>query len=416
MKVQVGEPKTVALVRHVTSDRTAAYLELRNGQVATCTTSTGFVVDVFPGDVVLINASHDGLEKAPKELWHEEPWVGVVRLLHSGRAIIDVGGRLRIVSAPDNLGLRVGNTVEGSDSIGIVDVLSENPVRYIDLPAVDDATIEQFKSKPGGGLSFEDFGGFPEIVKRAQELVEVPLEHHVALTKIRARPIKGVLFTGESGSGKTLLARIIASQAQATFYVISGPEVLSKWYGQSEELLRKLFEDAARQERAIVVFDEIDSLATQRSDESHEASRRIVGQLLTSMDGFSRDQNANVVVIATTNRPQDIDRALRRPGRFDWEIYFPPPSRADREAILVASARGLAVGADLPHALIAEKAESWSAAELAAIWSEAALLAVTDQREKILEEDYVGGFEQVAARRTHVLSARIGGVMREGQS
>lgn len=206
-----------------------------------------------------------------------------------------------------------------------------------------------------------------------------------------------MLFTGPSGTGKTLLARIIANHADATFYAINGPEILSKWYGQSEEVIRGIFEDAKRRNRAIIFFDEIDSLASQRGDDSHEASRRLVGQLLSLMDGFSRD--TNVMVIGTTNRPQDIDSALRRPGRFDWQVHFPIPNREDREEILQTSSRKLQVGEELPHSWVAEKTESWTPAELAAIWTEAALLAVSDERTLLMMEDYLGGFERVARQR-----------------
>jgi transitional endoplasmic reticulum ATPase len=402
MESEINQPRHVAKVRHVSDDRKAVYIELRNGLTATYTSSSP--VDIFVGDVVFINSEGNNVEPAPQELWREEPWVGVVRLLKNDRVVVDVGGKLCILSRTGTLDLQEGNTVEGLDSIGITSILSEKPVRYIDFPVEDSVTAEYFKQQPSVSPSFDDFGGFREIIDRARELIELPLKHHDALMKIRARPIKGVLFTGPSGTGKTMLARIIANNAGAQFYLISGPQVLSKWYGRSEELIRKIFDDAAKQERAIVLFDEIDSLAAQRSDDSHEASRRIVGQLLTSMDGFAPE--TNVVVIATTNRPQDIDVALRRPGRFDWEIDFPPPSRQDREEILATSARGLSTGEGLPHALIAEKAESWSPAELAAIWSEAALLAVQDGREIILEEDYFGGFERVAAQRSQVATSR----------
>ncbi|MGQ0775083.1 MAG: ATP-binding protein [Pseudonocardiales bacterium] len=331
--------------------------------------------------------------------------MGVVRLLLADEVVVDIGGKIRTLPRPNDLDLQDGSTVEGIDSRGIIRVLSDKPVRYFDLSFGDSVSVEHFKREPSGSLSFDDFGGFGEIVERARDLIELPLKHRDALAKIGARPIKGVLFAGPSGAGKTMLARIIADQSGAQFYEISGPQVLSKWYGQSEELIRKIFEDAARQERAIVFFDEIDSLAAQRSDESHEASRRIVGQLLTSMDGF--EPKTNVVVVAATNRPQDIDVALRRPGRFDWEVHFPHPSREDRKAILITSARHLAVGEGLPHDLIAEKTESWWPAELAAIWSEAAILAVQDhQREVILEEDYFGGFERVATQRTLIAASR----------
>ena len=180
--------------------------------------------------------------------------------------------------------------------------------------------------------------------------------------------------------------------------------IFSKWYGQSEELLRKLFEKAGKQEKAIIFFDEIDSIAAQRGDESHEVSKRVVAQLLTLMDGFASD--TNVVVIAATNRPQDLDVALRRPGRFDWEIKFPYPDERDRKDILIKTARCLCTREPLPHAIIAERSAGWSAAELAQIWSEAALLAVQDRRKQIYEEDYIGGFERVSRNRNRTREVR----------
>jgi len=288
-------------------------------------------------------------------------------------------------------------------------VLAEDPIKYLDLPAVDDSTIQKFKTTADSNLSFDDFGGLHDVVTRARELIEVPLLRKDELIKIGARAIKGVLFTGPPGTGKTMLARIIASSSDAQFYEISGPEIFSKWYGQSEEVLRKLFEDAAKQERAIVFFDEIDSVAGQRDDESHEASRRVVAQLLTLMDGFT--PNDNVIVIAATNRPQDIDVALRRPGRFDWEVHFPSPDRFDREDILRKTSRNKAIEGPLPYAFIAHNTEGWSAAELAAIWSEAALLAVKDGRAVIIDEDCIGGFERVSAQRQRAGLATGGGAV-----
>jgi transitional endoplasmic reticulum ATPase len=264
------------------------------------------------------------------------------------------------------------------------------------LPEIDDADIGHFLVDTATiDETFADFGGLPEVIKRAQDLIVAPLKYRNALREIGAKTIKGVLFTGPPGTGKTMLARIIAREAQAVFYKISGPEIFSKWYGQSEEMLRKLFEHASRQPSAIIFFDEIDSVAGQRDEEAHEASKRVVAQLLTLMDGFKAD--SNVVVIATTNRPQDIDKGLLRPGRFDREIYFPLPALEDRELILKASARGIKTVDYLPHALIAEKTDSWSPAELAAIWTEAAHLAAADGRRAIMAEDYIVGFERVAA-------------------
>lgn len=394
MEQGFSQPRTVAKVTYVSTDGTTAFFDLRNGQSITYTSPQP--VDIQRGNVVFIDLDEGDFELAPQELWPNESWIGVVRLLLSNEVVVDVGGNLKKVARPHGIDIHEGNTVEGLTPEGIIRILADKPIRYLDISTGDSVSAEYFIRKPDSSLTFDNFGGYDHIIERAKELIELPLERHRELSKIGARPIKGVLLTGPPGTGKTMLARIIASRADAQFYEISGPQVLSKWYGQSEELIREIFEDAGEQARAIVFFDEIDSLASQRNDASHEASRRIVGQLLTVMDGFT--SGSNVIVLATTNRLGDIDTALRRPGRFDWEINFPLPSRQDREAILVASARPLSVGPDLPHAIIADMTDSWSPAALAAIWSEAALLAVQDGRQVILAEDYFGGYERMAAR------------------
>lgn len=382
-------------------------MELRNGQTITVDGQEPF--DFELGSVVIVRPEENYIEAAPDDLWPERSWVGVVRLRLPDLTVVDSGGgRWRILETRDDVEYREGNTVEARDSYGVVRVLAEEPIKYLDLPTVDDTVISKFRQDEGSSHeTFEDFGGLQDVVARARELIEVSLKNKDALSEIGTRPIKGVLFTGPPGTGKTMLARIIANSTDSAFYEISGPEVFSKWYGQSEKILRKLFEDAAKQKQAILFFDEIDSVAGQRADESHEASRRVVAQLLALMDGFASDDN--VVVIAATNRPQDIDAALRRPGRFDWEISFPLPNRCDRELILRASARRLSIYEPLPHRWISMRTESWSAADLAAIWSEAALLAVADGRSMIMVEDYVGGFERVSAQKRRAGRRSSGG-------
>jgi transitional endoplasmic reticulum ATPase len=399
----------VARVRAISSDGRHLYLELRNGQVATVTAAEHFDIDV--GTVVLVRAADNHLEPAPAGLWPEETWVGVVRLRLDDVTVVDSSGRLRLVPTKSGAEFTERNTVEVSDASGIVRVLSPDPIRFLDIPAIDDAVIARFRTDLAAteAASYDDFGGLQAVVARAQELIELPLQHHEKLARIGARPIKGVLFTGQPGTGKTMLARIIAARANAPFYEISGPEVFSKWYGESEELLRKLFADAATHERAIIFFDEIDSVASRRSDEAHEVSRRVVAQLLTLMDGFTAKQN--VIVIATTNRPQDIDVALRRPGRFDWEVIFPLPDLDDRVAILETTARRINIRGALPHWFVAYQTNGWSGAELAAIWSEAALLAVADDRDVIVAEDYLGGYERVADERRRTANGHDGAIV-----
>lgn len=380
----------LARVRYVEGRQ--VFVVLPNGRFGRMETAEP--VDFSPGTIVHI--TDDGIEEVPPEVWPEDPWVAVVRIKNTDVTVVEIGGQPSIV--PTNaVEYKRGNTVEVL-STGVVRVLDEEPLRIIDFPAVDEKTAASFIIKDNSQApTFDDFGGLPEVVGRAIKLIETPLKYADALKKINARQVRGVLFTGEPGTGKTMLARIIASQSQATFYNISGPEIISKWYGQSEELLRILFEHATSQPSAILFFDEIDSVAAKRDEDAHEASRRLVAQLLTLMDGFKHD--GNVVVIATTNRPGDIDPALRRPGRFDWEINFPLPNQDDREAILVASARKINIVGPLPHRRIAEMTETWSAADLAAIWTEAAMLAVVDNRDAIMLEDYIGGFEAVKEQR-----------------
>ncbi|MEW6144106.1 MAG: AAA family ATPase [Thermodesulfobacteriota bacterium] len=393
---EMSQSGTVARVRAIEDEGRKLYLEFPNGKIATV--DSHYSLEFDKGSVVLVWPEENRIETAPDELWLEESWVGVVRVKLPDTTIVDSGVHWKMIPTRNDINYQEGNTVEARDSIGVIRVLAEQPIRHIDFPAIDDSVIAKFKSQKGARQeTFDDFGGYQHVIDRARELIEVPLKHKEALSKIGARPIKGVLFTGPPGTGKTMLARIIANSTDSVFYEISGPEVFSKWYGQSEEILRLLFEDAAKQEKAIIFFDEIDSLATQRADESHEVSRRVVAQLLTLMDGFTSSDN--VIVIAATNRPQDIDAALRRPGRFDWEVSFSLPDRRDRESILRVSARRLSTNGTLPHEWVAENTESWSAAELAAIWSEAALLAVADGRSEIIAEDYMGGFEQVSAQR-----------------
>ena len=395
--MQLGSTGQLAKVTAVSEDGHRVYFDLRSGL-------SGWLdqpdEDYETGDVLLL-VTEDGRQKAektPKNAWPDQEWIGVVRLKSETYTVITVGSQHRKVPTTD-VNYEVGNTVEAGDLQGVVRVLSKTPISLIDLPSLDESVTDEFLWKPPQGtqLGFEDFGGLHEVVSRAHELIEVPLQNREALSKIGARPIKGVLFTGKPGTGKTFLAQIIAHQSGADFYKISGPEIFSKWVGQSEELLRKLFDKAADSDKAIIFFDEIDSVAAQRDDESHESSTRVVAQLLTLMDGFS--SKANVVVIAATNRRQDLDVALLRPGRFDWEIHFPYPDQSDREEILTTAARRLNTRNPLPHGAIATKTEGWSAAELAAILTEAALLAVDDGRRVIYEEDYIGGYQRRARYR-----------------
>ncbi|MCK6212140.1 AAA family ATPase [Georgenia sp. EYE_87] len=351
------------------------------------------------GDVLLVG--QNDWEFAPDDLWHQSNQITTVRrVLDDGSVLVDSGVGFQRVTNPNALELAPGNMVEYNDAQGVLSVVSERPLRSgIFGNENENVEAEYLIDKAGEGPTFEDFGGYPDVIARAKELIETQLEHRDELDAIGARPVKGILFTGAPGTGKTHLARIIARESKADFYLISGPSIVSKFVGDTEDTLRRIFDAAtnAKNGRAIIFFDEIDSIAEKRTGESHEASKRLVAQLLTLMDGFD-DKGKSVVVIAATNRVDALDPALTRPGRFDWEIEFGLPNVTDRYEILRVRASQLKTLGELPLEDIAALSEGWSAAELTSVWTEAALLAAGDSRDVLAAEDVAQAFERVAQR------------------
>lgn len=351
-----------------------------------------YVVD----DVIYIDDSRDYVEEAPRHLWKSTYTIGIVIHKTEDLTIIDQDGRYKIANNPNHITFEKGSTVILDDNSIVLEVISNTPIQSVrEIKEEDEDQINSYETNPKNiKENFDDFGGLPTVVNRAKELIETSIKRKIALDNIGTSPIKGVLFTGDPGAGKTMLARIIAKNVGAKFYEIKGPEILSKWVGDSEKTLRNIFA-AAKQQPSVIFIDELDSIASQRTENLHESSKKLVAQLLTLMDGF--DQNTNVIVVATTNRPNDIDNAFRRPGRFDWEIYFPKPAFADRLDILQKSSQSLALFKDFSsyHKDIASQTEGWSASEIVQIWNEAGIFAAKDDREEIIAEDYFEGFRRV---------------------
>lgn len=223
-------------------------------------------------------------------------------------------------------------------------------------------------------VTYDDIGGMGPTIDQLREMVELPLRYPELFQRLGVDPPKGVLLHGPPGTGKTRLARAVANESDAQFFLINGPEIMGSAYGESEGRLRQVFEEAAKASPSIVFIDEIDSIAPKRDRVSGEAEKRLVAQLLTLMDGL--EARANVVVIAATNRPDAIDEALRRPGRFDREIIVGVPDEAGRREVFAIHTRGMPLDTDIDLDELARTTFGFVGADIAALTREAAIEAV----------------------------------------
>ncbi|HJH32821.1 MAG TPA: AAA family ATPase [Methanosarcinaceae archaeon] len=256
-------------------------------------------------------------------------------------------------------------------------VMSTNPTGPVVVTRNTDIVLKE-KSVGEGmtneHLSYEDIGGLKREIELVREMIELPLRHPELFQKLGIEPPKGVLLHGPPGTGKTMIAKAVVSETDANFISISGPEIISKYYGESEQKLREMFEDAQRDAPSIIFIDEIDSIAPKRGDVTGEVERRVVAQLLSLMDGLQA--RGEVVVIAATNRPNSIDEALRRGGRFDREIEIGIPDRNGRLQILHVHTRGMPLEDDLNLEGIADVTHGFVGADLSSLCKEAAMHAI----------------------------------------
>jgi transitional endoplasmic reticulum ATPase len=223
-------------------------------------------------------------------------------------------------------------------------------------------------------VTYEDIGGLHEEIQRIREMIELPLRFPELFQRLGIDPPKGVLLHGPPGCGKTLLAKAVATEAEANFILINGPEIMNKYYGETEAKLREIFRRAEEEAPSIIFIDEIDAIAPKRSEVTGEVEKRVVAQLLALMDGL--ESRGQVIVIGATNRPNAVDPALRRPGRFDREIEIGIPDKKGRKEILQIHTRGMPLAADVDLDKVAEITKGYTGADLAALCREAAMKCI----------------------------------------
>jgi len=349
---------------------------------------------------------------------HEDESKGIIRIdgMIRGNAGVSIGEKVTVKKAeaqqaqkvlvapkiPQGKRVRFGQGVEGLFKKGLLNravvkgdeiiipnialmggflpfvIASTTPSGIVQITEATDMSVKtepvEVTELARPSVTYEDIGGLEGELQRIREMIEFPLKHPEIFTRLGIDPPKGVLLYGPPGTGKTLIARAVASEAGANFFSIQGPEIMSKFYGQSEEKLRDIFTEAEKNAPSVIFIDELDSIAPKRDEVQGEVERRVVAQLLTLMDGLT--SRGNVIVIAATNREDAIDPALRRPGRFDREIEIGVPTVAGRREILEIHTRGMPFeeGVDLGHT--ADITHGFVGADLAALAREAAMRAL----------------------------------------
>jgi len=286
-------------------------------------------------------------------------------------------------------GQKIPLKIAETEPSGTVVVTDSTDIQVSEMPA------EQVHSGEGApeasdtpDVTYEDIGGLDRELEQVREMIELPMRHPELFQQLGIEPPKGVLLHGPPGTGKTLMAKAVANEIDAYFTTISGPEIMSKYYGESEEQLREVFDEASENSPAIVFIDEIDSIAPKRGETQGDVERRVVAQLLSLMDGL--EERGQVIVIGATNRVDAIDPALRRGGRFDREIEIGVPDKEGRKEILQVHTRGMPLSEEINIENYAENTHGFVGADLASLTKESAMNALRRIRPELdLESDEI---------------------------
>ncbi|MGV0362767.1 ATP-binding protein [Corynebacterium minutissimum] len=345
------------------------------------------------GDILVYSS---GWEIASDESWEVKAQIGVIEQKSGPDEIL--------IKTPDgyahklvhrNARWSLGDYALFNESSSILRVIPQEAARKSTIE--DEASASKFRiDLDPERFHWDYFVGSHEILTDAKQIVELytTLEGRELISQMKVDPVHGILFAGPPGTGKTFLAQIMAAQSGSAFYLVTTASLGGQLVGQSEERLEAIYEDAAKQEMSIIFVDEIDVLTKDRSN-AYENGSRLVNVFLTNMDGVGAPEN--VLTIGATNRISDIDRALRRPGRFDREVYFRLPNQMDRLEILKSRTPTLA--SDIDFDKISSQTEGWTAAELRSILQYSGELAVIEGRSRIYNDHFLLGFEKATTAR-----------------
>jgi len=289
-------------------------------------------------------------------------------------------------------GMGFGNLGGGVTQIKFM-IVSTNPSQPVIITENTEVTLNskavEISDEKIPEITYEDIGGLTDEIKKIRELVEIPLKHPEIFERLGIEPPKGILLHGPPGTGKTLLAKAVANESEANFILLNGPEIMSKFYGESEKKIRDIFEEAEKSAPAIIFIDEIDAIAPKREEVQGEVERRVVSQLLTMMDGLK--SRGKVVVIGATNRPNALDSALRRPGRFDREVEVGVPGKEGRLQVLKIHTRNMPMDKKVNLNEIASITHGFVGADLESLTKEAAIIVLR----KILPQMKLDGEEKI---------------------
>ena len=278
-----------------------------------------------------------------------------------------------------NTDLRPGDRVAINDSFAVQQVLDDET----------DSRAQAMEVTASPNVSYDDIGGIDDQIREVREAVEDPLENPEQFETVGVEPPSGVLLHGPPGTGKTMLAKAVANESDATFIKMAGSELVRKFIGEGSRLVRDLFELAAEREPAVIFIDEIDAVASKRTDSKTSGDaevQRTMMQLLSEMDGF--DERGEVRIIAATNRFDMLDEAILRPGRFDRLIEVPEPDAEGRERILEIHSAEMNVADEVDVAAVARELDGYSGADIASLATEAGMFAIRDGRTEVLQEDF----------------------------